>query len=287
MARRILPALDLRTSEERRGLTKSQRNIQAMEGLLQTLGAFEQTRRERQQLDTITRAIAGGATTIEAINTAVNQAKKTQFGTGIQGILQKIGGIYQPQGGGDIRQSIQQMIIGQRLKQALMPKAQIPSGLEPDKFTVGPEGGVTQTFARPKAEKETKVAELIREGYSPEEARMIRDISHGLKPRASARKKYEGMDDVEKMSFLSTLKQRAEGQYYGVEGGNVQPRQPKLLKWVNEELAKLPMLSESGTTPEKQLAEPQSKEEFLKTVQSIEDEDEAEAYYNKWVSKWQ
>lgn len=242
--RRVLPLIDLRTQAQRQGITNLQQTSQAIAGILQTLGAAEQIRRERQQLDTITRAIAGGATTIEAINTAVNQAKQTQFGTGIQGILQKIGGAFQPSPGGGIGQSIQQMIIGQRLKQALMPKFQIPSGLEPSSVTVGPEGGVTQRYAPPKAEKETKMAELIREGYSPEEARMILDISHGIKPRASARKQYENLGDVEKMDFLSKLKQRAEGQYYGVEGGNVEPRQPKLLKWVNEELKKLPMLSE-------------------------------------------
>ncbi|GAG75061.1 unnamed protein product, partial [marine sediment metagenome] len=150
MPRQVLPMVDLRTPEQMRGLTKSQRNIQAITGLLQTLGVAEQVRRERQQLDRITRAIAGGATTIEAINAAVNQAKQTQFGTGLQGILQRIGGAFQPSPGGGIGQSIQQMIVGQRLKQALMPKFQIPSGLETAGVTVGPEGGVTRRYAPPK-----------------------------------------------------------------------------------------------------------------------------------------
>jgi len=291
--RRVLPLIDLRTQAQRQGVTNLQQTSQAIAGILQTLGAAEQVRRERQQLDTITRAIAGGATTIEAINTAVNQAKKPQFGTGIQGILQRISGAFQPSPGGGIEQSIQQMTIGQRLKQVLMPKE--PFTLRPGqtRFT-----GAGERLAG--LEKPTKIQELVNEGYSREEAQMIRDISHGLKPRASARKKYEGMDDVEKMSFLSTLKQRAEGQYYGVEGGNVKPRQPKLLKWVNEELGKLPMLKtekektttddwqlQGMITPEMRAAEPQSKDEFLKTVQSIEDEEEAKTYYNKWVSKWQ
>ena len=33
--------------------------------------------------------------------------------------------------------------------------------------------------------------------------------------------------------------------------------------------------------------EPQSKEEFLKNVQGIEDQEEARAYYDRWVAKWQ
>lgn len=135
--------------------------------------------------------------------------------------------------------------------------------------------------AAAKTKSETKIGELLREGYSLDQARLIRDISHGLKPRASARKKYENMDDVEKMNFLSTLKQRAEGQYYGVEGGNMEPRQPKLLKWVNAELAKLQTLSGPAEADE-----PQTQDEFNKKVQGIEDDDKARAYYNKWVGKW-
>lgn len=109
--------------------------------------------------------------------------------------------------------------------------------------------------------KKTKIQELMAEGYSLKEARMIRDISHGLKPRASNRKQYDNMSDVEKMNFLSTLKQRAEGQYYGVEGGNVEPRQPKLLKWVNEELGNLPILKrgvsqELPNLPEAKVGDP-------------------------------
>lgn len=105
--------------------------------------------------------------------------------------------------------------------------------------------------------KPTEIQKLRNEGYSPEEARMIRDISHGLKPRASSRKHYDNMSDVEKLNFLSTLKQRAEGQYFGIDpelGGLREPRQPKLLKWVDEELSKLSIL-QTGKSQEPAIGE--------------------------------
>ncbi len=119
--RQVLPTLDLRSPEERRGLTESQRNIQAITRILQTIGQAEKVRRDRQTLDRVATAIAGGASTIEAI-TAVAQ-QQPQGGTGFQGLLQKIGGAFQPQGGGGTRQNILQMIIGEKLKQALAPPA--------------------------------------------------------------------------------------------------------------------------------------------------------------------
>lgn len=276
MARRVLPMVDLRTPEQRRGLSKSQRNIQAITGILQILGQAEQVRRERQTLDRIVRALGEGKTTAEAIAAVTRQ--EPGFGTGIQGMLQRVGGAFQPQGGG-ARQDILRMIVGQRLQQALTPPKPFTLGPGQERFT----GAGERVAGVPKAPKPTKIQELVNEGYSLEEARMIRDISHGLKPRASARKQYENLSDVEKMDFLSKLKQRAEGQYYGIEGGNLLPRQPKLLKWVNEELKKLSILQEeTGATDE-----PQSQEEFTEKVQSIEDKTEAEAYYNKWIHKWQ
>ena len=126
MARRILHPIDLRTQEERRGLTSSQRNIQAITSILQMLGQAEKIRRERETLDRVATAIAGGASTIEAIANIAQQ--QPQFGTGIQGILQKVAGAFQPQGGGGARQDILKTIIGQRLQQALKPKFDEPSG---------------------------------------------------------------------------------------------------------------------------------------------------------------
>lgn len=165
MARQVLPTLDLRTAEQRRGLSSSQRNIQAITSILQTLGQAEKVRRDRQTLDRVARAIGGGATTIEAIAAAAGQ--EPQFGTGIQGILQRVGGAFQPQGGGGgVQQSILQAIVGQKLQQALAPKAQIPTGLEPTGATIGPTGGVTRRFAKPKEAKPKEAKPAKREGFS-------------------------------------------------------------------------------------------------------------------------
>lgn len=110
MARPILPLIDLRTTAEREGITKRQQTVQAIVNILKTVGAAEQ-----QTLDRITRAISSGATGIEAIAAVAGQ--KPEFGTGLPGILQRIGGMFQPSEGG-IGQGIQQAIIGQ----AISPK---------------------------------------------------------------------------------------------------------------------------------------------------------------------
>ncbi|GAG41328.1 unnamed protein product, partial [marine sediment metagenome] len=116
MARQIL---DLRTEEQKQGITGLQKSSQIIADILQDLGQGEQIRRERQQLDRIATAIAGGASTIEAINAAAKQPP--EFSGGLSGILQRIGGGFQPPGGGGIRQSIQEAIIGQGLRRATEP----------------------------------------------------------------------------------------------------------------------------------------------------------------------
>lgn len=110
--RQILPTLDLRTQAQRQGITRTQQTVQAIANILQTVGLAEQQRRNRQTLDRITRAISGGANTIEAIAAAAEQ--RPEFSTGIPGVLQKIGGAFQPSGG--MGQAIQQAIIGQTIE---------------------------------------------------------------------------------------------------------------------------------------------------------------------------
>ncbi len=117
MARQVLPLIDLRTQAQRQGITSLQQTSQAIADILQGLNKAEQTRREREDLDSITRAIAGGKTITEAIASVVEQ--KREFDPGIQGILQKIGGAGL-QGG--IGKDLQRAIVGGKLTQALKPK---------------------------------------------------------------------------------------------------------------------------------------------------------------------
>jgi hypothetical protein len=116
MARQVI---DLRTEEEKRGVTGLQKASQAIADLLLTLGKTEQIRRERQQLDRVATAVASGASTIEAISAVANQPP--QFGTGIQGILQRIAGPFQPSPGGGIGRGIQEAIIGRALTPPKVP----------------------------------------------------------------------------------------------------------------------------------------------------------------------
>ena len=122
MARQVI---DLRTQEEKQGVTGLTKISQALNDALLTLGKGEKVRRERQQLDRVSTAIAGGASTIEAITAAANEP--TQFDTGLRGILQKAGGAFGGSQTGGIKRQLQEAIIGQKINQALNPSLLDPS----------------------------------------------------------------------------------------------------------------------------------------------------------------
>lgn len=107
--------------------------------------------------------------------------------------------------------------------------------LSPGQTRYGPGG---QEVARG-APKLTESQQLQAEGYTSEEIRRIRDIKHGIEPRATSRITYDNMTAVEKAKYLATERQKAEGQYFGIEGGNKEPRQPDYLAWVLKEQEKV------------------------------------------------
>ena len=115
--RRILSAIDLRSSAEREGITKTQQTVTALAKILETAGQAEQVRQERQDLDGIATALAGGATITEAIAAA---KQKPEFSGGITGLLQRGASAFQPQPG-RIGQGIQEDAIGSRLREILSP----------------------------------------------------------------------------------------------------------------------------------------------------------------------
>lgn len=119
--RQVLPTLDLRSFAERQGVTKTQQTVQAIAGILQTAGQAEQARRESQTLDRIARAVASGATNIEAISAVARQGP--EFGRGVPGALQRFAGGFQPSPGG-IGRGINQAILGQTLQRALAGPAE-------------------------------------------------------------------------------------------------------------------------------------------------------------------
>ena len=116
MARKII---DLRTSDQKEGITSLQRTSELFAGILKTIGKGQQIKQNRRTLDRVTRAILAGATTPEAI-LAASQPTDPQFSPGGRGILQRIGGVFQPQGGG-VGENIQSTILASLLKRSLNP----------------------------------------------------------------------------------------------------------------------------------------------------------------------
>lgn len=180
MARQIV---DLRTQAQRQGITGLQQSAQAIAGILQIMGRAEKARRDREMLDRITRAIGEGKTNAEAIQSVIQATQeRPQFGGGIQGILQKIGGVFQPPGGG-MGQGIQQAIVGQRLQQALAPKPLLTPEEQREGALIG--AGIKPRAKAPAEVKpftlnETlKVKEVIQEQIDAIEKRDIAGIGRG------------------------------------------------------------------------------------------------------------
>ena len=174
-------------------------NTQAFMKILQTLGHFEGLRRKRMMQSDILGVISQGGG-IEDIAGVVQAHQQPQFDIGLQGLFQRIAS----------------------------PFAQAPGA------------GITDALTAQalKPQPRTEIQKLTDEDYTPEEAKMIRDISHGLKPRASVRQTYDNMTEIEKLDWLTKLKQRAEGQYYGTEE-KIKVREPKVRDWADKELKKL------------------------------------------------
>lgn len=154
--------VDLRTSAQKQGITNTQQDIQAIVGILNTIGQAEQVRQERQTLDRVTTAIANGATTAEAIAAVANQ--QPGFSPGLRGGLQKFAGKFQPPGGG-INQGIQQSIISSALQSALAPAAK-PISLPESSRLVTPEGQTlveaAPTVPKPPTKSGLQAQEILR-----------------------------------------------------------------------------------------------------------------------------
>lgn len=123
MAQQVLPLIDLRTQAQRQGITQNMQFAQSLAKILQTAGRAEQVRQERQTLDRIATAIAGGATTIEAISAVAKQ--RPEFGGGFTGGLQRLASAFQPSPG-RIGQGIDETVIGSRIREILSPSLLTP-----------------------------------------------------------------------------------------------------------------------------------------------------------------
>ena len=82
--------------------------------IITTVGKSEQVRQNRQQLDRVATAIAGGANTIEAIRSVADQP--AEFDEGIGGILQRIGSTLRPQAGrGGLNTALDEAMVSGQL----------------------------------------------------------------------------------------------------------------------------------------------------------------------------
>lgn len=179
------------------------------------------------------------------IQNALQNQQSELLGQDIQNLQQFGQGQEQFAGQGpmlpSVAQSLAQSMGGGQLQAPVSPVTGQPFISQPEFPT--PQSNLfqqltAQSLFRP-APKLTERQKLRTEGYSDEEIRRIRDIKHGIKPRASSTKTYNSMDLPTKAKYLATERTKAEGQYFGVEGGNVEARQPEYLEWILKEQKKV------------------------------------------------
>ncbi len=125
MARQnVLPAIDLRSPQEKKGLSQSEAFVQSILPILQTIGQAQKVQQDRQDLETISRQMALGVPIEQAIQSVASQ--KPQFDEGFRGGLQRLGSAFAPQGARPTDR-LQEGILGQQLKQALAPAPVTPA----------------------------------------------------------------------------------------------------------------------------------------------------------------
>lgn len=87
------------------------------------------------------------------------------------------------------------------------------------------------TKAQVKEVGKTEVQKLTDQGLSKSDAELAFRMSKGLEPRKSSAANYDNKSDAEKLNWLSTLIDKAQGPYFGVEGGTEEPLQPEIYEW--------------------------------------------------------
>lgn len=153
---------------ESSGIEGANRGAQQIANLLGNIGRQEQIRQERQQLNRVTQIVAeaqaaGTQVTTSQILSAINQPVETD--TGFRGLLQKIGGRFQPEPG-RLGAQIEGGIVSDALKRASQPQfdpSTVPEGLVPSSVSVSPTGGITRSFARPTGKTRTLTSARLKQ----------------------------------------------------------------------------------------------------------------------------
>lgn len=91
------------------------------------------------------------------------------------------------------------------------------------------------TKAQVKEVGKTEIQKLTDQGLSKDDATLAFRMSKGLEPRKSSAQNYDNKSDAEKLNWLSTLIDKAQGPYFGVEGGTAEPLQPEIYEWAVSE----------------------------------------------------
>jgi len=269
MTRQAMSPIDLRSQAERQGITKTQQTMQAIAGILQTIGAAEQKRRERQTLDRITRAMSGGATIPEAIMAG---ERKPEFGTGIPGALQKFGGMFQPSPGG-MGQNIQQAIIGQTIQ---------TDPLETEHKKAQIESTKALTSQRQEAAKQELPDRMLRQ--ADRWLRIVDDVmsEYWYTPEGPYKDKLLNDAQSSREKAVKLIEK------YGAtsEAGKASLQQ---LKNIDEEITKAGGKVEPVKI-EASYMRPKTTDQFIKTVENMKATGSmktAKSYYDKWVNKIQ
>ena len=275
MGRQVMSPIDLRSQAERQGFTRDQQTIQAIAGILQTIGKAEQKRREGQTLTRITRAIARGSTMPEAVMAAMEQP---EFSGGARGMLQKFGGMFQPSPG----------LMGQNIQQAMIGQAIRTDPLETERKRAQIESAKALTTQRQEATKQALPDRMLRQAdrwlrivddvmseywWTPEgpyRDKLLKDAQAAREKAVKLIEKYGATSESGKASIeqLEVLDKEIEKA-----GGKVSKKVGTITATYSDVSTKHAVDS---------LPRPNTKTEFDNTLQHISSEEGKDKYYNKW-----
>lgn len=258
MARDVMSPIDLRSPAERQGFTRNQQTIQAIAGIMQTIGEAEQARRDSQTLTRITRALASGKSMPEAIMATINQP--TEFSGGVQGILQKAGGMFQPSPG----------LMGKNLQQAMIGQAIQTDPLDTERKRAQIESAKALTTQRQEATKQALPDRMLRQAdrwlrivddvmseywYTPEgpyRDKLLKDAQSAREKAIKLIEKYGSTSEAGKASL-----QQLESLDKEIEKAGGKVSKPK-----NGKISSKPNKAQFMTTY-KNLKTPEEKQRFL------------------------
>jgi len=192
--------------------------------LLSNIGKIEQARQDRQILNRFVTAKAAHPELSDVSILAGLTQQGVQYDTGLAGMFQKIAGSM-PGGQSTVLPQLQAGQVQTPLQEQQM------ATLRAREIAYGAPKRPTLSDQKLRLIEKKMAADPNFEG-SPEHLRLL-GVS-GAKTETPE----------EKLKRLQALRKSAAGQYYGIEGGNLQPLFPKVFEYAEKEISKLPMFAE-------------------------------------------